>query len=404
MLRIVRMSSEISNAELLHLDTHPSLEKMIFPKEFEIGIWGKVTKVCYDLKNKSSETTCVENIVELHLLNFFESWNWFGEFVMEVCHEIRQPFLKRFKTEDISLGPMACMMSNLETLHIMDDSGYDYIEPGKMKYFAHFFQGLQHCKNLYELNLPTSFGDYANYTPNIKKLKVKGNCEFDLEDLKWIVKFEKLEILKLEQLTTRYKETNIEDFTKKMFGKLTYLKSLELDDCSLMYESEFLINIHKIIPSLATLDLKHNCDLSFPMDVDYLVEVLDSIGNIKNLYIKGYCVPFYILNNKDYDRTLPNDLDEDEIKSVFQTAMDIINKKFSIELTRFEIVDNEYGWIMKKEKGKPPTMTQLPYKCTAKNDQGKTCTEFFAEKAKWEEHVRQGLLNGYSHSFPHWFL
>jgi hypothetical protein len=235
-------------------------------------------------------------------------------------------------------------------------------------------------------------------------LKVKGNCEFDLEDLKWIVKFEKLEILKLEQLTTRYKETNIEDFTKKMFGKLTYLKSLELDDCSLMYESEFLINIHKIIPSLATLDLKHNCDLSFPMDVDYLVEVLDSIGNIKNLYIKGYCVPFYILNNKDYDRTLPNDLDEDEIKSVFQTAMDIINKKFSIELTRFEIVDNEYGWIMKKEKGKPPTMTQLPYKCTAKNDQGKTCTEFFAEKAKWEEHVRQGLLNGYSHSFPHWFL
>ena len=76
----------------------------------------------------------------------------------------------------------------------------------------------------------------------------------------------------------------------------------------------------------------------------------------------------------------------------FQTAMDIINKKFSIESTCFEIVDNEYGWIIKKEEGKPPTMTQW-YKCTAKSEQGSTCTEFFAEKAKWEEHVRRGICN-----------
>ena len=274
---------------------------------------------------------------------------------MEVRDEVRQPFLKRFKTEDISLGPMACMMSNLETLHIMDDSGYVYIEPGKMKYFAHFFRGLQHCTNLSELNLAMPFGDYAEYIPNIKKMKVKGNSEFHLEDLEWIVKFEKLEILKLEMLKTEDKETNMEDFTKKMFGKLTYLKSLELDDCSLMYEPEFLINIHKMIPLLETLNMEQNFSKSFPMDANYLVEVLDSIGNIKNLCIKDWGVPFYILNNKDFDRIL----DEDEIKSVFQTAMDIINKKFSIELNRFEIVDKEYGWTIKKKEGKPATMTQV---------------------------------------------
>ena len=56
------------------------------------------------------------------------------------------------------------MMLNLETLHVMDESGYDYIEPEKMKYFARFFRGLQHCKNLSELNLSTDFEDYANYT------------------------------------------------------------------------------------------------------------------------------------------------------------------------------------------------------------------------------------------------
>ena len=399
-LRIVRMSSAMSNVELLQLDTHPSLEKIIFPKEFEIGIWGKVTNVCFDLKNKSSEITSVENIVELHILNFFES-NWFGEIVMEVRDEVRVPVLKRFRTENISLEPMARMMLNLETLHIMDDSGYDYIEPDKIRYFAPFFRGLQDCKSLSELNLHTLFGDYADYTPNIKKLKVKGNWEFDLEDLDWIAKFEKLEILKLEQFRTEHKETDIEDFTRKMFGKLTHLKSLELDDCSLMYEPDFLMNIQEIIPSLKTLDMKQNSDVSFPMDVDYLVEVLDSIGNIKNLYVKGYCkgycVPFYILNNKDFDRTLTNNLDEDAIKSVFQTAMDIINKKFSIELTRFEIVDNEYGWTIKKDKGKPPTMTQLAYKCTFKDELGKTCTEFFAEKAKLEEHIRKGY---HGHSFP----
>ena len=87
-------------------------------------------------------------------------------------------------------------------------------------------------------------------------------------------------------LKTEDKETNMEDFTKKMFGKLTYLKSLELDDCSLMYEPEFLINIHKMIPLLETLNMEQNHSLRFPMDANYLVEVLDSIGNIKNLCLK----------------------------------------------------------------------------------------------------------------------
>jgi hypothetical protein len=378
------------------LATHPSLEKIIFPKEYELGLWGKVTKVCLDLKNKSSETTSIENIVELHLLDFFEEWHW-----QTVHNEVHQPFLKRFKKEDNSLEPLARMMLNLETLHVMDNLGFDVIVPEKMKYFARFFHGLQHCKNLTELNLPTHFGDYANYTPNIKKLKVKGSLEFHLEDLDWIAKFEKLEILKLEVLRWENKEIDIEDYTGEVFGKLTHLKSLEFDDCSLMFEPDFLMNIHEIIPSLETLLMEQGSDLCFPMDIDYLVEVLDAIGDVKNLCIEDYCVPFYLLNNKDFRRTLPNDLDEEEVKSVFQTAMDIINKKFSIESTSFEIVDSEYGWKIKKETGKPPTLTQLLYKCTAKDEQGQTCYELFAEKAKWEEHVKEAR---YGRSYPHSFI
>ena len=91
------------------------------------------------------------------------------------------------------------------------------------------------------------------------------------------------------------------------------------------------------------------------------------------------------------------DLDEDQIKAVLQTAMDIINKKFSIESTSIEILDFEYGWTVKKGNGEQAKMTHLPYKCTAKDEQGNTCTEFFFEKAELEKHEK----DGYGHTFPH---
>merc|ERR1719483_538337 len=211
------------------------------------------------------------------------------------------------------------MMLNLESLHIFSEYYYDDIEPEKLNYFARFFRGLQHCKNLYELILPTDFGDYSNYTPNIKKLEIKGGYDFPLEDLGWIANLEKLEVLKLEMSRFYDKEIDIEDFTGKMFGKLTNLKSLELDDCELMFETDFLLNIHEIIPSLKTLLMTKENDSSYPMYIGYLVEVLDSIANIKNLHIKESYDTFYLVNNRDFRRTLPNNLVEDQTKAIFQT-------------------------------------------------------------------------------------
>ena len=56
------------------------------------------------------------------------------------------------------------------------------------------------------------------------------------------------------------------------------------------------------------------------------------------------------MNNQDFRKTLPNNLDEDETKAIFQTAMDVINRKFPINSTSIEIVDSAYGWTIKKEK------------------------------------------------------
>ena len=214
-LRIVHMRCEMSKDELLQLATHPSLEKMIFSKRFELGIWGYVTKVCYDIKNKSSATS-VENIVELQLVNFFEQWHW-----KDYDDDEHQPFLKRNKFEtltDISMEPIARMMLNLETLHIFDEDdldrpvGEEALE--KMKYFEHFFHGLQHCQNLSELILHVDIGEYAAFMPNIKKLTFFGHLEeLYLDNLSWIASLEKLEFLKLETLRFQGYKVDVQDIT-----------------------------------------------------------------------------------------------------------------------------------------------------------------------------------------------
>ena len=190
-----------------------------------------------------------------------------------------------------------------------------------------------------------------------------------------------------------------------VFGKLTHLKNLELCECALMYEPEFLINIHEIIPSLETLIMETDLPLIMPMDINYLIEVLDSIGNVKNLKIYC-CLGFqYRLNNKEFRRHVQNDLNEDQTRVVFERAMEVINKKFPIDSTFLKIVDNEYGWRIKKEGGKAPVMIKKPYKCTFIDDSvgpgpKLTCMKLFTEKAKLEEHMK----HRYGHCYPDYLL
>ena len=167
-----------------------------------------------------------------------------------------------------------------------------------------------------------------------------------------------------------------------MLGNLTHLKSLELEDCALMYEPDFLINIHEIIPSLETIIMTTvSGDSLAEIDINYLIEALDSIGNIKNFTIKGF------LDEKALFKPLQNNLSEDQTKVVFEKAMDVINKKFQINSTRFEIHDNEYGWRIKKEEGKIPSMNKLPYKCNVTTHWiGEVCPKFFATEHKMWMH------------------
>ena len=216
-LRIVRMSDEISKAELTQLDTHPSLEKIIFPKEFWLDVLGKVTRVCFNIKSKSSETS-IENIVELHLVNFFDKPHQKNyDYEDHDEDEYHEPVLKCLKTEDISMEHMAHKMLNLETLHVFDDYWTDKSGrvPENLKCFEPFFNGIQHCRNLSELLLNIDFAGYAKKISNIKKLTILGHYQLHLENLDWIAKFEKLEILKLQSMRINKKEIDVKERTKE---------------------------------------------------------------------------------------------------------------------------------------------------------------------------------------------
>jgi hypothetical protein len=65
---------------------------------------------------------------------------------------------------------------------------------------------------------------------------------------------------------------------------------------------------------------------------------------------------------------------------------------FSIDSTSLDILDSKIGWSIKKDKGKSATLTQMPFKCTEipwaeAEPSDNICIDFFAEKARWEEHV-----------------
>ena len=210
---VTQMSCEMSESDLLHLATHPSLKKIYFQQEYELGIWGKVFCVCYDPKTKSSATS-IENVVGLQLMNFFEQWP-----LRDYDDEVHEPFSKRFKNGDIfSMEPIARSMLNLETLEIFDVSeSYDPVEdtPEKMKYFEPFFHGIQNCQNLSELMLYIDIGEYATFMPNIKKLTIRGYLTIPLENLNFIAKLTKLEVLKLEMLRFEDEDIDVKDCAKE---------------------------------------------------------------------------------------------------------------------------------------------------------------------------------------------
>ena len=132
-----------------------------------------------------------------------------------------------------------------------------------------------------------------------------------------------------------------------------------------MFEDEtFLINLHATYPALENFEYDGN-DHDPPAstwNTNILPSVLEFLGSMKSLSISDCVIVFH------QHRLTVFKAEEDkwEIEDVetclqsFEKAFDIIEKKFPMETTEIEIHDEEYGFWIKKEKGKPPMKYILP--------------------------------------------
>lgn len=116
--------------------------------------------------------------------------------------------------------------------------------------------------------------------------------------------------------------------------------------CSEIEVATLFINLKNMFPELETLILGPGSSENgnhFRTTMGNLSSILNSLGNVKNLIISEMqCSIFH--GCFDGNRI--------KIKSVFEEALNIINKKFPIDTTEIKISDHICNFNIIKEKGK----------------------------------------------------
>ena len=141
------------------------------------------------------------------------------------------------------------------------------------------------------------------------------------------------------------------------------MKELKLCAINAFFQDEFLSNLPLIFPNLETFNLVELGQQGFTdkktvetkklsyWRMDTILDVLNSLGSIKNLSLPTMEMVLASINgdgehNKSVHRT----------EHVFCKALDIIDKYFPLSLGNLKITDNKYGFVILKEKMKPPKM------------------------------------------------
>ena len=340
-----------------------------FVKTFPLPRWLTPSLFWFDPSNKTVSFG-PENIVELILFIMPETGN----------------------SVDPSLDLIAKKMTNLEKLsvHFSPEAlGYDInIEAKSITYplcieDVHFIlpllNGLQNCQSLHQLEISCNphvrfdvdyldiLGELLEYIsrwcPNISCLKLKANQHNTVyREINWcskIVGFRNLEKLEIDLhlLPDAWDVWDIDDY---ILGQglyenpMTKMKELKLNAIKVFFQSEFLANLHSYFPNLETFNLaKLESQGDFEvvvMDVSCwkfieLLEVLNSLGSIKNLYLPSLEI---VLDPYDFDFCLTG--------RIFLQALDIIKKKFPLSIGDLKIIENKHGLVILKEKMKPPKM------------------------------------------------
>ena len=212
----------------------------------------------------------------------------------------------------------------------------------------------------------------SEWCPNISCLKLKPSHQSNVySEVHWcpsIANFKNLEKLEIDLYLVPATELNgdpiMEDFNDLAQGfygnPMTKMKELKLNTVNVFFHDEFLIQLQDFFPNLETYNL---AKLGYQGDREpvekkiscwkfiELLDVLRSLASVKNLYLPNMQIVLepwngaatYVQNFRKTER-------------VFYQALEIIKNQFSLSIGDFAITDDKHGFVILKEKMKPPKM------------------------------------------------
>jgi len=301
------------------------------------------------------------------------------------------------KTEDTAspdlneLKRIARILPNLETLEI-DTHEYQNVH-GEMRGLENFPLFIpiinriaESCPKLYELSVQF---DFEIVTSQVSSLVFGSSSRWpiSLNQLEWISNSEKLEINEIEEWTSNFNNLQslklVDIFSEfalhcdLVFHNTPCISRLELcctasertyilhtaegeeDELdvtksnTLVNETDFLIRIQQLLPALETLVItqegsRGNDRKSMPRwKISDLTNVLHAIGDVKKIIISNLTI------------IVENDLDEKETEIIFQEALEIIGRKYAINLTELELLDSAHNFTIVKKKTQMPILSRL---------------------------------------------
>ena len=153
--------------------------------------------------------------------------------------------------------------------------------------------------------------------------------KLQLEDLDWILNFRNLKKLTITNFSLDFEDSYMFNVLKKIDG----MQMIEFADC--MLKDGFL----EQFPPGLKLIIQRDC--TFYFHISYLLEVLNSLGEMK-------AKKMLEINNIDID--FDHDLDKEETEEIFEKAQEIINEKFD-GLT-YNIRENQHYFRLKTISGR----------------------------------------------------
>ena len=207
----------------------------------------------------------------------------------------------------------------------------------------------------------------SEWCPNISYLKLKADSWYNLfRDIRWcsnITKFRNLEKLEMDLylVPVRNWQSDI-DFADMIEGfhdnPMTKLKELKLNTVNVFLQDGFLSWLPKFFPNLQTFNLaklgkQGDFDSGLVKKKVYcwtlfdLRSALRGLGSVKNLYLPSMEIVLEAIGDIQTFR---------KTERVFNQALEIIKTQFPLSIGDLQIIDEHHGFVILKEKMKPPKM------------------------------------------------